>query len=30
MEEEFVRDHTYPTGSVWQGREASGSITFVA
>lgn len=30
MEEDFVRDHTYPSGLVWRGREASGSITFVA
>ena len=30
MEEEFVREHTYPTGRVWQGREDSGSITFIA
>ncbi len=30
MEEDFIRDHTYPSGSVWRGREGSGSITFVA
>ncbi len=30
MNEDFIHDHTYPTGVVWQGREASGSITFVA
>ena len=30
MEEEFVREHTYPSGRVWQGREDSGSITFIA
>ncbi len=30
MEEDFIRDHTYPSGSIWLGREASGSITFVA
>ena len=30
MNEDFIHDHTYPTGDVWQGREASGSITFVA
>ena len=30
MEEEFIREHTYPTGGVWQGREDSGSITFIA
>lgn len=29
MEEDFVRDYNYPSGSVWRGREASGSITFV-
>ena len=26
----FVEKHTYPTGVVWQGREASGGITFLA
>ena len=26
----FVEKHIYPTGSVWQGREASGGITFLA
>jgi L-fuconate dehydratase len=30
MQRDFVVSHTYPTGSVWQGREASGSITFLA
>ena len=30
MYPEFVEKHIYPTGSVWQGREASGSITFLA
>ncbi len=27
---DFVEKHVYPTGSVWQGREASGGITFLA
>ncbi len=30
MQPDFVERHTYPTGAVWQGREASGSITFLA
>ena len=30
MYPEFVEKHVYPTGSVWQGREASGGITFLA
>lgn len=30
MYPEFVEDHTYPTGSIWQGREESGGITFLA
>ncbi len=30
MYPEFVEKHVYPTGSVWQGREASGDITFLA
>ncbi len=30
MYPDFVEKHIYPTGSVWQGREASGSITFLA
>ena len=30
MYPEFVERHVYPTGSVWQGREASGGITFLA
>ena len=30
MYRDFVEKHTYPTGSVWQGREASGGITFLA
>ncbi len=30
MYPEFVEKHIYPTGSVWQGREASGGITFLA
>ncbi len=28
MYPDFIAAHTYPTGSVWQGREDSGSITF--
>lgn len=27
---DFVGRHTYPTGSVWQGREASGGVMFLA
>ena len=27
---DFVEKHIYPTGSVWQGREESGGITFLA
>ncbi|MDE0634644.1 MAG: mandelate racemase/muconate lactonizing enzyme domain-containing protein [Candidatus Poribacteria bacterium] len=27
---EFVEKHIYPTGAVWQGREESGGITFLA
>ena len=27
---DFVDRHIYPTGDVWQGREASGGITFLA
>ena len=30
MNADFVESHTYPTGSVWIGREASGSVTFLA
>ena len=30
MYPDFVEKHTYPTGSIWQGREASGSVTFLA
>ena len=30
MHPNFVEKHIYPTGSVWQGREASGGITFLA
>ena len=30
MHEDFIVEHTYPSGSVWQGREDSGSITFLA
>jgi len=30
MHADFVASHTYPGGAVWQGREASGSITFLA
>lgn len=30
MEPDFVAEHTYPQGKVWQGREASGSVTFLA
>lgn len=30
MHSDFVEKHTYPTGEVWQGREASGGITFLA
>ncbi len=30
MYPEFVEKHVYPTGSIWQGREESGSITFLA
>ncbi|RKU35005.1 mandelate racemase/muconate lactonizing enzyme domain-containing protein [Candidatus Poribacteria bacterium] len=30
MQADFVAAHTYPTGSVWQGREASGGVTFLA
>ncbi len=30
MSPDFVEKHVYPIGSVWQGREASGGITFLA
>ena len=30
MHENFITEHIYPTGSVWTGREESGSITFLA
>ncbi len=30
MHNEFIGAHTYPTGSVWVGREASGGVTFIA
>jgi L-fuconate dehydratase len=30
MHPDFVTDHTYPSGAVWQGREDSGAITFLA
>ena len=30
MTESFVERHAYPTGKVWQGREASGGVTFLA
>jgi len=30
MNPDFVADHTYPSGAVWQGREDSGAITFLA
>ena len=29
MQEKFFNDHTYPTGSIWKNRVASGSITFL-
>ena len=29
MYDDFIREHTYPTGSVWIGREASGGVTFL-
>lgn len=30
MSPDFVKKHTYPTGAVWQEREESGGITFLA
>ena len=30
MHADFVAEHTYPEGKVWQGREDSGAITFLA
>jgi len=30
MTESFVKKHTYPIGKIWQGREASGGVTFLA
>ncbi len=30
MYPDFIEKHIYPTGTVWQGREASGGITFLA
>ncbi len=30
MSPDFVEEHIYPTGSVWQDREASGGVTFLA
>ena len=30
MYPDFVENHTYPTGSIWQGRIESGDITFLA
>jgi L-fuconate dehydratase len=30
MHADFIAKHTYPTGSVWIGREASGGATFLA
>ena len=30
MHPDFVDRHIYPTGTVWQGRETSGGITFLA
>ena len=30
MYPDFVEKHIYPTGAVWQGREESGGITFLA
>lgn len=30
MHTDFLTKHTYPTGSVWIGRETSGGVTFLA
>jgi len=30
MRQDFIEKHTYPTGSAWVGREASGGVTFLA
>ena len=30
MHDSFIEDHLYPSGKVWNGREESGSITFLA
>jgi L-fuconate dehydratase len=30
MRDDFIEKYTYPTGSIWVGREASGSVTFLA
>ena len=30
MQDSFIEDHLYPSGKVWNGREESGSITFLA
>jgi L-fuconate dehydratase len=30
MKDNFVQTHSYPAGKVWQGREASGGVTFLA
>ena len=30
MHPDFVAEHSYPTGAIWQGREDSGGITFLA
>ena len=30
MHPNFVAEHTFPSGTVWRGREASGGIGFLA
>ena len=30
LQAHFVAKHTYPTGSVWAGREDSGGVRFLA
>ncbi|MDG2196472.1 MAG: enolase C-terminal domain-like protein, partial [SAR324 cluster bacterium] len=30
MKDDFVREHSYPAGKIWQGRESSGGVTFLA